>query len=105
MPKAEQLQAIHAVVTGNDGFVKPATGFGKDRLKAVAKWLRFYVELPVETAMIFISEKLKDDCMTEKLSIVHGKVRSVKSYPKLNHNLDYLFLYIPVCVDNAIMKQ
>ena len=29
VPKAEQLQAIHAVVTGNDGFVKPATGFGK----------------------------------------------------------------------------
>ena len=29
VPKAEQLQAIHAVVTDNDGFVKPATGFGK----------------------------------------------------------------------------
>ena len=29
VPKAEQLQAIHAVVTGNDGFVKPETGFGK----------------------------------------------------------------------------
>ena len=29
VPKAEQLQAIHAVVTGNDDFVKPATGFGK----------------------------------------------------------------------------
>ena len=29
VPKAEQLQAIHAVVTGSDGFVKPATGFGK----------------------------------------------------------------------------
>ena len=29
VPKAEQLQAIHAVVTGNDVFVKAATGFGK----------------------------------------------------------------------------
>ena len=29
VPKAEQLQAIHANVTGNDCFVKPATGFGK----------------------------------------------------------------------------
>ena len=29
VPKAEQLQAIHAVVTGNDVFVKVATGFGK----------------------------------------------------------------------------
>ena len=29
MPKAEELQAIHAVFTGNDGFVKPGTGFGK----------------------------------------------------------------------------
>ena len=29
VPKAEQLQAIHAVVTGNDLFVKPATGYGK----------------------------------------------------------------------------
>ena len=29
VPKAEQLQAIHAVVTGNDSFVKPETGFGK----------------------------------------------------------------------------
>ena len=29
VPKAEQLHAIHTVVTGNDGFVKPATGFGK----------------------------------------------------------------------------
>ena len=29
VPKAEQLQAIHTVITGNDGFVKLATGFGK----------------------------------------------------------------------------
>ena len=29
VPKAEKLQAIHAVVTGNDGFVKRETGFGK----------------------------------------------------------------------------
>ena len=29
VPKAEQLQAIHALVTGNDVFVKTATGFGK----------------------------------------------------------------------------
>ena len=29
VPKAEQLQAIHVVVTRNDGFVKTATGFGK----------------------------------------------------------------------------
>ena len=35
---------------------------------AVVKWLRFYVELRVETAMIFISEKLKDDCTTEHYS-------------------------------------
>ena len=27
VPKAEQLQAIHAVVTGNDGFVKPETNW------------------------------------------------------------------------------
>ena len=32
VPKAEQLQTIHAVVTDNDGFVKPATGFGKSVL-------------------------------------------------------------------------
>ena len=36
----------------------------------MAKWLGFYVELRVETAMIFLSEKLKDDCMTEKLSVI-----------------------------------
>ena len=41
----------------------------------MAKWLRFYVELPVETAMIYMSEKLKDDCMTEKLSIIPDEVR------------------------------
>ena len=29
VPKADQLQAIHTVVTSNDGFVKPAAGFGK----------------------------------------------------------------------------
>ena len=29
VPKAEKMQAIHPFVTGNDGFVKPATGFGK----------------------------------------------------------------------------
>ena len=40
----------------------------------MAKWLRFYVELPVETAMVFISEKLKDDCMEEKLIIIPDKV-------------------------------
>ena len=45
---------------------------------AVAKWLRFYVELPVETAMVCISEKLKDDCMTEKLSNIPDKVTKVK---------------------------
>ena len=33
---------------------------------AVAKWLRLYIKLPVGTAMIFISEKQKEDCMTEK---------------------------------------
>ena len=43
----------------------------KDRLRAVAKWLRSCVELSVETAMIFVAEKLKDDCMTEKLSIIN----------------------------------
>ena len=37
---------------------------------AVVKWLRFYIELPVGTAMIFISEKLLDDWMTEKLNIL-----------------------------------
>ena len=31
---------------------------------AVTKWLRLYIELPVGTAMIFISEKLKDNYMT-----------------------------------------
>ena len=52
--------------------------------------LRSYVELPVEIAMIFISEKLKDDCMTEKLSIV---------------NIFLIKLDIPVCIDNAVMRQ
>ena len=33
---------------------------------AVAKCQRLYIKLPVGTAMIFISEKLKDDCRTEK---------------------------------------
>ena len=28
---------------------------------ATAEWLRLCIELPVGTAMIFISEKLKDD--------------------------------------------
>ena len=41
----------------------------------MAKWLRSYVELAVETAVIFISEKQKNDCMTEKLSIIPDKVR------------------------------
>ena len=35
---------------------------------AVAKWLRLYLELPVGTAMIFISEKLKDDCITDNIT-------------------------------------
>ena len=37
---------------------------------AVAKWLRLHIELPVGTAMIFILEKPKDDCMTEKVNIL-----------------------------------
>ena len=41
----------------------------------VAKWLRLHIELPFGTAMIFTSEKLKDDCMTEKLRIIPDKVR------------------------------
>ena len=49
---------------------------------AVAKLLRSYVELPVENAMIFISEKLKDDCMTEKLSIIN--IFLIKLDKKLN---------------------
>ena len=31
---------------------------------------RLYIELRVGTAMIFITEKLKDDCMTEKVNIL-----------------------------------
>ena len=42
---------------------------------AVAKWLRLYIKLPVGTAMIFISEKQKEDCMTEKLNILRVDVR------------------------------
>ena len=50
----------------------------------MAKWLRFYAELPVETAMISLSEKLKDDCMTEKLSIIN--IFLIKLDKKLNEN-------------------
>ena len=43
----------------------------KDRL---SRWqmamILYRIELPVGTAMIFISDKLKDDCRTEKLSIL-----------------------------------
>ena len=56
----------------------------------MAKWLRFYVELAVETAMIFISEKLKDDCLTKKLSIINiflikldKKLNEIESQPGL----------------------
>ena len=38
MPKAEKLQAIHAVVIDNDVFVKEATGVGKS--------VCLYVEVP-----------------------------------------------------------
>ena len=43
------------------------------------------MELPAGTAMIFISEKLKDDCMTEALSILrhlsnHGYPTSALAY-------------------------
>ena len=41
----------------------------------MAKWLMLYIELPVGTTMIFTSEKLKDDCMTEKLRIIPDKVK------------------------------
>ena len=61
-----------------------------DRLKAVAKWLRSCVELSLETAMIFVAEKLKDDCMTEKLGIINiflikldKKLNEIESQPGL----------------------
>ena len=40
MPKAEKLQAIHAVVIGNDVFVKEATGVGKS---VTLKFLMFVI--------------------------------------------------------------
>ena len=60
---------------------------------------RFYVELPVETAMIFISEKLKDDCLTKKLSIINiflikldKKLNEIESQPGL-----FVSLHISLC--------
>ena len=41
----------------------------KDRLSRGQMAKILYRELPVGTAMVFISEKPKDDCMTEKLNI------------------------------------
>ena len=41
----------------------------KDRLSR-GQMARLYIELRVGTAMIFITEKLKDDCMTEKVNIL-----------------------------------
>ena len=57
MPKAEQLQAIHAVVTGNDGFVKPATGFGKSvcQVKYVCDFLRSESDVNCKSALLIVS--------------------------------------------------
>ena len=42
----------------------------KDRLSRAQMAKIVYIEPPVGTAMIFISEKQKEDCMTEKLNIL-----------------------------------
>ena len=44
VPKAKQPQAIHAVVTGNDGFVKPASGFGKSVCYMVVPLMVFSIQ-------------------------------------------------------------
>ena len=55
VPKAEQLQAIHAVVTGNDGFVKPATGFGKVVPLNVCDFLRSESDVNCKSVLLIVS--------------------------------------------------
>ena len=67
--KAEQLQAIHTVVTSNDGFVKPVTGFGKSVCYMVVpltrqvknvntlSFIRNNTQTPVTNRVFFFSNK------------------------------------------------
>ena len=55
VPKAEQLQAIHAVVTGNDGFVKTPTGFGNSVCYMVVPFLRSESDVNCKSVLLIVS--------------------------------------------------
>ena len=59
VPKAEQVQAIHAVVTGNDVFVRVATGFGKSVcyfvVPYICDYLRSESEVSSQSVLLIVS--------------------------------------------------
>ncbi|XP_044167851.1 ATP-dependent DNA helicase Q-like 3 [Acropora millepora] len=59
VPKAEQVQAIHAVVTGNDVFVRVATGFGKSVCYVVVPYVCDYLrpesEVSSQSVLLMVS--------------------------------------------------
>lgn len=59
MPKAEKLQAIHAVVIGNDVFVKEATGVGKSvcyvEVPYVCDFLRSESDVSSKSVLLIVS--------------------------------------------------
>ena len=59
MPKAEELQAIHAVVIGNDVFVKEATGVGKSvcyvEVPYVCDFLRSESDVSSKSVLLIVS--------------------------------------------------
>ena len=63
VPKAEKLQAIHAVVIGNDVFVKEATGVGKSvcyvEVPYVCDFLRSESDVSSKSVLLIVSPLLK----------------------------------------------
>ena len=59
VPKAEKLQAIHAVVIGNDVFVKEATGVGKSvcyvKVPYVCDFLRSESDVSSKSVLLIVS--------------------------------------------------
>ena len=56
VPKAEQVQAIHAVVTGKYVFVKVATGFGKSVSHVVVQYfLRSESDVSSRSVLLIVS--------------------------------------------------
>ena len=112
VPKAEQLQAIHAVVTGNDVFVKVATGFGKSVCYVVVPYvcdfLRSESHVSSKSVLLIVSplKALMEDQMDDirKCGISCLKLHGELPKEQL-HDVGALKYQILICSPESLYEE